>query len=252
MHLPNHRGKYFTVKGPLNSSRPPQGHPIIIQAGSSEPGQELAARTADIVFTAQQTIEEAQAFYTSVKDRLPAFGRRRDSVKIMPGIFTVIGRTRQEARDKFDEMQQWIDPASAFGLLSQRLGHDVSKFELDAPLPDLPASEQLQSRSRLLREMAAREKLTLRQLLNIVAGARGHRILIGTAEDIADSMEEWFQTEAADGFNVMPPYFPGPLKDFVDLVVPILQGRNLFRSDYEGSTLRENLGLERPASRYAV
>ncbi len=251
MHTLNHEGKYFSVKGPLNLSRPPQGHPVIIQAGSSGPGQNLASRTADIVFTAQQTIEEAQAFYTSVKTRVVGFGRDADAVKIMPGVFPVVGRTRQEARDKFDSLQEWIDPAAAFNLLSQRIGHDVSKFPLDEPLPDLPESEQLQSRSKLLREMARRENLTLRQLLNIVAGARGHRILIGTAEDIADSLEEWFAGRAADGFNIMPPFFPGPFQEFVDLVVPVLQARGLFRHEYEGPTLRDQLGLARPKSRYA-
>jgi alkanesulfonate monooxygenase SsuD/methylene tetrahydromethanopterin reductase-like flavin-dependent oxidoreductase (luciferase family) len=169
----------------------------------------------------------------------------------MPGVFPVVGRTRQEARDKFDSLQEWIDPAAAFNLLSQRIGHDVSKFPLDEPLPDLPESEQLQSRSKLLREMAKREGLTLRQLLNIVAGARGHRILIGTAEDIADSLEEWFVRRAADGFNIMPPFFPGPFQEFVDLVVPVLQARGLFRVEYEGPTLRDQLGLMRPKSRYA-
>ncbi len=251
MHYLNHAGTHFTVKGPLNLSRPPQGHPIIIQAGSSGPGQDLAARTADISFTAQQTIEEAREFYRSLKGRMAGFGRAPGDIKVMPGVFTVVGRTRQEARDKFNSLQNWIDPASSMGLLSQRLGHDVAGFDLDGPLPDLPESDQIQSRSKLLRAMARREGLTLRQLLNIVAGARGHRILIGTPEDIADSLEEWFLAEAADGFNIMPPFFPGPFQDFIELVVPVLQQRGLFRREYEGPTLRDQLGLGRPASRHA-
>ncbi|MCR0985552.1 LLM class flavin-dependent oxidoreductase [Roseomonas populi] len=251
LHTLNHKGRYFSVKGPLNVSRPPQGHPIVIQAGSSEPGQELAARTADVVFTAQQTLEEGQAFYRGVKDRMVRHGRNPDHLHIMPGVCPVIGRTEEEARALYAQLQGWIDPAAALALLSDRLGHDVSGYPLDEPLPDLPQSDQLRSRAKLLTDLARREGLTLRDLYYLVAGARGHRIVWGTPVQIADALEEWFTGGAADGFNIMPPFFPTQFDAFVDLVVPILRERGLFREAYEGTTLREHLGLPRPENRFA-
>jgi FMN-dependent oxidoreductase (nitrilotriacetate monooxygenase family) len=248
LHTLDHAGKYFAVKGPLNTSRPPQGHPILIQAGSSGPGQELAARTADVVFTAQQTLEEAQAFYRGLKGRLAAYGRGPEALHIMPGVFPVIGRTEREARDKLRQLEEWTDFAKALELLSDRLGHDVRGYPLDSPVPELPASDQLQSRAKLLTELAQREKLTLRDLAHRVASARGHWMILGTPEHVANQLEEWFAGQGADGFNVMPPYFPGALDDFVELVIPILQERGLFRRDYEGPTLRDHLRLPRPAN----
>ena len=245
LHILDHKGKYFSVKGPLNASRPPQGHPIIIQAGSSGPGQDLAARTADIVFTAQQSIDEAQAFYRSQKQRLAAHGRSPDDLAIMPGFLPVIGRTVQEARDKLALLDGWTDPTNAMPLLEERLGHSLSGYDLDGPLPSLPISDQLRSRAQLLADLAQRENLTIRQLSLRVAAGRGHHIVLGTPVEIADRMQVWFEERAADGFNVMPPYFPGGLDDFCDLVVPILQERGLFRADYEGPTLRDHLGLAR-------
>lgn len=252
VHALDHEGRFFRIKGPLNASRPPQGHPVVIQAGSSGPGQDLAARTAEVVFTAQQTLEEAQAFYRDLKGRLAKFGRAGQALHVMPGVFPVIGRTEREAREKYEQLQQWIDTSGALSLLSDRLGHDVSRYPLDGPLPELPESDQLKSRAKLLTDLARRENLTLRQLYYLVAGARGHRIVWGTAGQVADALEEWFTQDAADGFNIMPPYFPGGLDDFVEQVVPELQRRGLFRTEYAGSTLREHLGLPRPASRYAV
>ncbi|MBU9684058.1 LLM class flavin-dependent oxidoreductase [Burkholderia gladioli] len=252
VHALDHEGRFFRIKGPLNASRPPQGHPVVIQAGSSGPGQDLAARTAEVVFTAQQTLEEAQAFYRDLKERLAKFGRAGQALHVMPGVFPVIGRTEREAREKYEQLQQWIDTSGALSLLSDRLGHDVSRYPLDGPLPELPESDQLKSRAKLLTDLARRENLTLRQLYYLVAGARGHRIVWGTAGQVADALEEWFTQDAADGFNIMPPYFPGGLDDFVEQVVPELQRRGLFRTEYAGSTLREHLGLPRPASRYAV
>lgn len=248
LHAIEHQGKYFTVKGPLNSSRPPQGHPVIIQAGSSNPGQELAARTADVVFTAQADLGEAKEFYAGLKARLPRYGRTPDALKIMPGVFPVIGRTDADARDKLALLQSWTDQSKALALLSERVGHDISGFPLDGPLPDLPDSDALQSRARLLRELARREKLTLRQLADLVGAARGHWMICGTAERVANDLQTWFEQRAADGFNVMPAYFPGALDDFVNDVVPILQERGLFRTDYTGTTLRQNLGLSRPGN----
>ncbi|MGV0128386.1 LLM class flavin-dependent oxidoreductase [Burkholderia gladioli] len=252
VHALDHEGRVFRIKGPLNASRPPQGHPVVIQAGSSGPGQDLAARIAEVVFTAQQTLEEAQVFYRDLKGRLAKFGRAGQALHVMPGVFPVIGRTEREAREKYEQLQQWIDTSGALSLLSDRLGHDVSRYPLDGPLPELPESDQLKSRAKLLTDLARRENLTLRQLYYLVAGARGHRIVWGTAGQVADALEEWFTQDAADGFNIMPPYFPGGLDDFVEQVVPELQRRGLFRTEYAGSTLREHLGLPRPASRYAV
>jgi FMN-dependent oxidoreductase (nitrilotriacetate monooxygenase family) len=246
VHVLDHQGKYYSVKGPLNIPRAPQGHPVLIQAGSSGPGQDLAARTADIVFTAQQSIAEAQVFYKSLKERVAGFGRDPASVAVMPGFLPVVGRTLAEASEKLIELDKWTDIASAMPLLEERLGHSLSDYDLDGPLPDLPISDQLRSRAELLTALAKREGLTIRQLALRVAAGRGHHIVIGTAVDVADRMQAWFENGAADGFNVMPPFFPGGLEEFNQQVVPILQERGLFRTEYEGTTLRDHLGIDRP------
>ena len=226
--------------------RSPQGHPVLIQAGSSGPGQALASRIADVVFTAQNDLAEAQAFYRGVKAQVAGFGRPADEVLVMPGVFPVIGRTEAEAQEIFAELNRNIDTAQAFTVLSERLGADMSVHPLDEPVPVLPETEHLKSRAALLIEMARRDKLTLRQLYHRVAAARGHLLLIGTGAEIADVLEAWFRAGAADGFNVMPPFFPGQFDAFVAEVVPLLQERGLFRADYTGTTLREHLGLKRP------
>ena len=246
VHMLDHEGKYYSVKGPLNIPRSPQGHPILIQAGSSGPGQDLAARTADVVFTAQQSLAEAQAFYKSLKSRVEKFGRNPDDVAVMPGFLPVVGRTSKEAADKLAELDQWTELKSAMPLLEERIGHSLGEYDPDGPLPDLPISDQLRSRAELLTALARRESLTIRQLALRVAAGRGHHIVLGTPVEIADRMQEWFDGRAADGFNVMPPFFPEGLEDFTQLVVPILQERGLFRTEYEGSTLRDHLGLVRP------
>lgn len=246
IHTLNHEGKYFSVKGPLNVSRPPQGHPIVIQAGSSGPGQRLAARTADLVFTAQQTFDEGKTFRDGLRRQVAAEGRNPDHLMILPGVCPVIGGTEAEAKALYAQLQGGIDPAAAVLLLSDRLGHDISGYDLDGPLPDLPQSDQLQSRAKLLTDLARRENLTLRELYYLVAGARGHRIVWGTPEQVADALTEWFVGGASDGFNIMPPYFPGQFDRFVEDVIPILQKRGLARTEYTGATLRENLGLPRP------
>lgn len=251
LHIPNHKGEHFSVRGPLNVARPPQGYPVIIQAGSSEDGKNLAAQTAEVIFTAQQTLEDAQAFYSDVKGRLLEYGRNPDHLKIMPGVFPVIGKTEQEAKEKFDRIQELIHPKVGLSLLTGMLGEvDLSSYPLDEPLPDLPHTELHQSRQKLLIETARRENFTIRQLYLWIAGARGHWTIWGTPVQIADQLENWFVHGGADGFNIMPPYLPGGLDEFVDLVIPELQRRGLFRTEYEGRTLRENLALPRPVNQF--
>lgn len=252
VHPLNHRGEYFKVLGPLNIARPPQGHPVVVQAGSSEPGKELAARTAEAIFTAQQTLEDAVAFYADVKGRMAKYGRSPDDLKIMPGVFPVVGRTEAEAKEKFEALQSLIDPVVGLGLLTNHSGgFDFSGYPLDGPVPDLPETDGGKSRRELVIALARRENLTIRQLYLRIAGARGHWQLVGTPEQIADRLEERFVNYGADGFNIMPPTLPGGLEDFIELVVPELRRRGLFRSDYAGTTLREHLGLRRPVSRFA-
>ncbi|GMK40997.1 monooxygenase [Paenibacillus sp. CCS19] len=248
----NHKGKFFSVRGPLNVARPIQGHPVVIQAGASEPGKELAARTAEVIFTAWQTLEEAQKFYADVKGRLARYGRTADQLKIMPGVFPIIGRTEEEALEKKALFEQLIPEQAGVALLSALISFDLSGYPVDGPLPELPQLSQInggKSRFQLLKDLADREQLTIRQLYQRIAGARGHREIVGTPSQIADQLQEWFENGAADGFNIMPPYLPGGLDEFVDFVVPELQRRGLFRLEYEGSTLRENLGLQRPVRR---
>jgi N-acetyl-S-(2-succino)cysteine monooxygenase len=246
-HVLNHKGKFFKVRGPLNVARSPQGHPVLVQAGSSEPGKELAARTAEVVFTAHQTFEDARSFYADLKGRLGKYGRHPDDLKVMPGIFPVVGRTINEAEEKFEQIQELIHPLVGLALLSGMTGGvDLSSYPVDGPVPALPETNASKSRQRLLLDLAHRENLTIRQLYLRIAGARGHRQIVGTPAQIADEMQHWFTGGAADGFNVMPPHLPVGLRDFVDLVLPELRRRGLFRSEYEGTTLRQNLGLRTP------
>lgn len=247
LNLLNHHGRHFSVCGPLNVARSPQGHSVVVQAGSSEPGKELAARTAEVVFTAQQTLADAQAFYADIKGRLAKYGRREDQLKIMPGIFPVIGRTRAEAQAKFEELQELIHPAVGINLLSYMIGDfDLSQYPPDGPVPELPETNGGKSRQHLLFDLARKENLTISQLARRIAGARGHWQVVGTASDVADLLEDRFLNGGADGFNIMPPTLPGGLTDFVTLVLPELCRRGLFRTEYEGTTLREHLGLHVP------
>ncbi|SEA91691.1 LLM class flavin-dependent oxidoreductase [Paraburkholderia sartisoli] len=252
LHVLNHRGKHFQVRGPLNVARSPQGWPVVVQAGASDAGRELAAQTAEVIFVAHQTLEEAQTFYRDIKGQLPKYGRQADHLKIMPGIFPVVGRTQDEARRKFDALQDLIHPTVGLSLLSNMSGDvDLSSYPVDGPLPDLPETNGGKSRQRLLFDLARRENLTIRDLYLRIAGARGHQQVVGTPESIADQLQQWFEEEGADGFNIMSPWLPGGLSDFAELVVPELQRRGLFRTEYEGRTLRENLGLPRPQNRHA-
>ena len=252
LHVLNHSGEHFKVQGPLNVARSPQGRPVIVQAGSSETGRELAAETAEVVFTAQTSITKAQAFYADLKGRLAKFGRREDSLKIMPGVFVVVGQSTQEAREKFEQFQELVEPKVGVALLGRMLGNfDLSGYPLDGPLPDLPLTENgQQSRQKLLTELAGAENLTLAQLGRRIAGGRGHYSLIGTASEIADELQAWFEGRAADGFNVLVPHLPAGLDDVAKYVVPELQRRGLFRTEYQGTTLREHLGLQRPNNQF--
>jgi FMN-dependent oxidoreductase (nitrilotriacetate monooxygenase family) len=246
----NHVGRFFQVKGPLPTSRTPQGNPVIIQAGSSEPGLQLAARTADVVFTVVQDKAEAQAGYQALKSRLPAYGRTVDEVAVLPGCMPIVGRTREEALAKLDTLMSFVDVENSRVMLNSRLGIDVSGFPLDARVPeDFPLPDTSHGFAKAMLAKAWREKLTWRDMVNLAGAARGHWVILGTPEEIADILQDWFEDYACDGFNILPAYFPGAFQDFVDLVVPILQDRGLFRRDYTGTTLREHLGLARPPSR---
>jgi len=244
VHVLNHEGKHFRVAGPLNVQRTPQGRPIIVQAGASEDGRELAAATADVVYAAAQTLEDARTYYTDVKGRMAKYGRTADQLKIMPGIMAVPGRTRQEAQDSYQVLQDLVQPVVGLGALANYLG-DLSEYDLDGPVPE-PANGRDHSRGQIFLEMARRGNLTIRQLYLSVAGGNGHRTVVGTPADIVDAMEEWFHNDAADGFNLLPPWLPGGLDDVVDQVIPEMQRRGLYRTEYEGTTLRENLGLDWP------
>ncbi len=242
----NHRGAHFAVAGPLNVPRSPQGHPVLVQAGASDDGREFAAEFAEAVFTNHPTIDASQAYYADVKSRAGRFGRAPESILIMPGISPIVGRTEAEAREQFDYLQSLVDPIVGLEMLTTLLGTDLSGFPLDGPLPELERPRGGQSAFDNWTSLARRENLTIRQLIERTIGARGKSVVIGTPGQIADHMQAWFENAAADGFNVMPPYLPGALDDFVDLVIPELQARGLFRTEYEGTTLRENLGLARP------
>jgi FMN-dependent oxidoreductase (nitrilotriacetate monooxygenase family) len=241
----DHRGRFFQVKGPVNMARCPQGHPVIIQAGGSEAGLELAARTADVVFSVVQELSAAQRAYRNLKGRMAKYGRTPDQITVLPGVMPIIGSTEAEARDKLSLLQSWLTPTNALTLVTSRIGYDVTGFALDGPVPAPPPDASSRTFSHVLYETARHENMTLRDLYNLTAAARGHWVLCGTPKRIADTLEEWFVEGAADGFNVLPPYFPGALVDFVDLVVPELQARGLFRREYEGMTLRDHFGLPR-------
>ncbi|WP_409076137.1 LLM class flavin-dependent oxidoreductase (plasmid) [Pantoea sp. C3] len=239
----NHQGEHFQIQGPLNITRSPQGRPVIIEAGSSTDGQKLAAETAEVVFTAAASLEEAQQFYQSQKAQVEAAGRDPAHVVIMPGVMPIVGRTREDAKALWKELNTLVDIDNGLKQLSLRFGLDLSTYPLDGPVPEVPLGEGNQSRVKLLTEMAKRENLTLRELAAIAAGSRGHRVIVGTAEDIADDFQLWLEQGGADGFNIMPAIMPEQLDLFVELVIPELRRRGLFPEDYAYSTLRENLGL---------
>ncbi|MFF1471001.1 LLM class flavin-dependent oxidoreductase [Streptomyces mirabilis] len=255
IHPPRHRGTYFSVEGALNVPRSPQGYPLLVQAGSSEDGKTFAARYAEAVFTAQQTLADAQAFYADLKSRTAAVGRDPEHIKVLPGIVPVLGSTQAEARANEQVLEDHIVYTHGVDRLEHLLQLESGTLELDARLPaDLPPEDVIEgakSRYTLVVELARRERLTVRQLIGRLGGGRGHLTFAGTPEQVADAIEEWFTSGAADGFNIMPAVLPSGLGLFVDHVVPILRARGLLRTEYgPRRTLRERYGLPRPANQY--
>ena len=249
MRAINHKGKYLSVRGPLNIARPIQGWPVIVQAGASEAGRQLAAETAELIFAAGGRLEDDQAFYADVKGRAEKAGRDPESLKILPGAFVVVGETDDEARDKRLKLDSFVHYESAIASLSIALGVDASRFDPDGPLPEIPPTNQSRSGQARAIALARRENLTVRQLAQRLGGYAGAGF-VGSVKTVADGLERWFVERGCDGFNVMFPYVPEGLEDFVTKVVPELQRRGLFRREYEGPTLRDNLGLKRPANRF--
>ncbi|WP_149540212.1 LLM class flavin-dependent oxidoreductase [Siccirubricoccus phaeus] len=256
IHRLDHAGQFFKVRGPLNSPRSPQGRPVYVQAGSSEDGRGFAARWAEAIFTAHQTLDSAQEFYADIKARAAGLGRRPEQVKVLPGLSPFIGGTEAEAKRLQAEFDALVQPGYALQQLGAILGVDVSREALDAPFPEHLIPRQgpraAASRLQLVAGIVAREKPTLRELLHKLAGARGHFVLAGTPEQIAGHIETWFTQGAADGFNIMPPWMPGGFHAFAAEVIPLLRRRGLFREEYTGTTLREHYGLDRPESLFAA
>jgi N-acetyl-S-(2-succino)cysteine monooxygenase len=252
LHRLDHKGKHFSVRGPLNVPRTPQGRPVIVQAGGSEDMIAVAAEFAEVIFCAPLNLQQAQTFYANIKGQLGKHGRSPDEMKVMPGLSAIVGRTEAEAQERYEHLQSLIHPIVAREILSTVLGGvDLSPYPFDGPLPEnLPLSNASHSTFANVTEMARKENLTMRQVAMRVAGARAKAVVRGSPTQVADHMEEWFRNGGCDGFNLMPPFLPGGLDDFVELVLPELRRRGLFRSEYEGRTLRENLGLARPVSRY--
>lgn len=249
LHVLDHKGKYLKVRGPLNIARPVQGWPVMVQAGASDAGRQLAAETAEVVFAAGGPIEAGRAFYADVKARTAKAGRDPDHIKILPGAFVIVGASLDEAREKRARLDSLVNYDSGIAALSIAIGQDARAFDPDGPLPEIPETNASKSGRERVVALARREKLTVRQIAGRLGGYGG-LAMMGTPAMIADQMEEWFNTGACDGFNVMFPYLPGGLDDFVDKVVPELQRRGLYRTAYEGRTLRENLGLPRPDNRF--
>lgn len=252
VHTLDHSGPYFNVRGPLGVYRSPQGQPVIVQAGSSDAGQKFASKHAEIVFTVQQDMDEAKKLYATLKRRAADCGRMPEHLNLMPGFFPVVGRTEEEAQERYEALRRYIRPGSALVAMSQRLGHDMSKYPMDEAFPKLADSALgPHSHARVMYAKAQRERLSLRDIHDLFAMSRGYILAVGTAGKVADIMEEWFVQDACDGFMLTPAYFPGALDQFCDLVVPELQRRGLFRNEYAGSTLRSHFGLPEPQNRFA-
>jgi FMN-dependent oxidoreductase (nitrilotriacetate monooxygenase family) len=243
-HVLNHVGQYFKVRGPLGAARSPQGRPIIIQAGASEPGRIIGARTADVIYSSTLDVQEARSYYADMKRRAAGFDRDPAHMLIMPGITLYVGSTRAKAEVKFQQIQELIDPLTGLASLFSYFG-DLSEYDLDGPVPE-PKDPHLKSVAENLYKRAQRENLSIRDLYRLNAAASSGMYLVGTPSEIVDTMEDWFNTGAADGFNICPPVMPAGLEDFVELVLPEIRRRGLFRTEYEGNTLRQNLGLPEP------
>ena len=254
VHYLNHIGDHFKVRGPLNVPRPIQGYPVLVQAGSSEDGRDFAASTAEIAFTSELTFESARAYADDVRARMEKAGRNPRNLRILPGVAITVGRTDEEANEKFEYLQSLVDPIVGREILSTVLGFfDLSGYDLDGPLPEIPESDATKSgTTKNVIAMARRENLTIRQLYLRISSSRGKMVMNGSPKTVADQLEAWYEGGAVDGFNIQPPYLPGGLDEIVELLVPELKKRGLMRTEYAGTTLRENLGLPRPASRYAA
>lgn len=253
LHLLNHQGDYLSVRGPLNTARPPQGYPVLVQAGASEAGIEFASELGEVVFTAEPSLENGKRYYATLKDKARSLGRDENQVQVMPGIVPIVGRTRQEAVDKLQKLQSYTHPDLAIETASRWLGFvaDLHSIDLDSLVPAaLPQTNFIQSRQKVLLDLATSQRYTWRQLIRLVSDSKGHLMVVGTPGEIADTMVDTFDQRAADGFNVLPATVPGGLKEFVELVIPELRRRGKFRSRYSGQTLRENLGLKRPLNRF--
>ena len=255
VHAPEHVGRHFAVAGPLNLPRSPQGRPVYVQAGSSEDGRGFAARWAEAVFTAHQTLDSALEFATDIRRRARQLGRDPRGIKVLPGISPVIGSTQREADELHDRFNELTQPEFGLHSLHRLTGLDLSSFDLDEPFPrellSTLGDRAMASRTALVVDLVQREKPTLRQVLHRLAGARGHRVVVGTPRLVADQIQLWHESGAADGFNVMPPWLPGGIDVFIAEVLPILRERGLFRTEYAGRTLRDHYGLDRPPSQYA-
>ncbi len=248
LHTLNHKGEIFAVKGPLNVARPIQGYPVIAQAGSSGPGQDLGSRIADLIYTAQKSREDAVAFYRSVKAHGVAAGRDPDTMLVMPGILPIMGRTRQDAQDRYEQLQDLVHPRVGLPTLMDTYG-DLSGYDQDGPLPEpLETHNAVKSGHEKLAKLGRQPGMTIRKLWQMMAGASGHNIVVGTPADVADAMEDWFTARGCDGFNIMPAFMPVPAMEAFEWLVPELQRRGLFQTEYSGDgTMRGSLGLARPA-----
>lgn len=249
MHVLNHRGKYLSVRGPLNIARPIQGWPVIVQAGASDAGRQIAAETAEVVFTAQPNLEQGKAFYADVKARMEKLGRNPDHMTILPAAMVLVGDTMQDAQDRRATLDSLVHYDSGIASLSIALGHDASQFDPDGPLPDVPETNASKTARQNVLDLARTTNMTVRQLAQRLGGYSG-LAFVGTPQSIADEMQEWLEQRGSDGFTVNFPYLPAGLDDFCEKVVPELQRRGIFRTAYEGHTLRDHLGLPRPQNRF--
>jgi len=246
MHILRHKGKHFTVRGPLNVARSPQGRPVVAQAGSSDTGMELAARTADMVFTAQTTIKEGQEFCNDMRSRVTKYGRGPEDIRIFPGIMPIVGRTETEAREKYEELRSLVDDGVGIaGVARLAGGVDIFACDPDGPLPELKPSNAARARQEMIIAMGKRG-MTIREIGRVLAMSQAHRVLYGTPKQLADDMQAWLEAGACDGFNLLFPHYPKPLEEWVTMVIPELQRRGIFRTEYEGKTFRENLGVPIP------